>query len=72
MPLYEYRCTVCSHQFEQRRAFGDHAGCCPECGGVLRQVFGTFMFNFKPRGWKPYETGPTPGEEYITEEYGYG
>ncbi|MBI4578929.1 MAG: zinc ribbon domain-containing protein [Planctomycetes bacterium] len=34
MPIYEYRCAKCDHQFEQLvRSFdGDADAACPECG----------------------------------------
>ncbi len=33
MPLYEYRCRDCSHEFEALRALGDSAEgiACPQC-----------------------------------------
>ena len=67
MPLYEYRCTACAHQFEKLRPFDDHVSCCPECGGMLQQLFGTFMFLFRSPGWKPYAVDDT-GNETVREE----
>src|SRR5581483_3293219 len=33
VPLYEYVCTACTHQFEEL-VFGDAAAACPRCGGT--------------------------------------
>jgi putative FmdB family regulatory protein len=33
MPLYEYLCRGCSHQFEDL-VFGDETVACPECGSA--------------------------------------
>ncbi|MCG3211289.1 MAG: hypothetical protein FOGNACKC_04932 [Anaerolineae bacterium] len=42
MPLYEYHCADCSHNFEIRRALSEAATdvTCPECAGQhTRRVF---------------------------------
>jgi putative FmdB family regulatory protein len=31
MPIYEYRCTACSHEFERLIRPGDAAPVCPKC-----------------------------------------
>jgi putative FmdB family regulatory protein len=31
MPLYDYRCIVCGHQFETRHGFDGPAPACPAC-----------------------------------------
>ena len=31
MPIYEYRCTACSHEFERLIRPGDAAPACPQC-----------------------------------------
>ena len=45
MPLYEYRCESCDHQFEILRKIGQGAEglACPQCGdeGLAKQ-FSTF------------------------------
>jgi putative FmdB family regulatory protein len=33
MPLYEYQCRGCSHEFEEL-VFGDEPVTCPECGSA--------------------------------------
>lgn len=68
MPLYEYRCAACDYQFEQLRRLDDHVDSCPECGGMLQQLFGTFQFHFRSRGWKPYSPESAAGGESVREE----
>ena len=42
VPLYEYRCLQCAHQFERLGSRGE-AVSCPECGHTeLKRLFGTF------------------------------
>ncbi len=41
MPTYEYRCTQCSHQFEQFQNITDEAlKTCPKCGGPVQRLIG--------------------------------
>ncbi len=45
MPLYEYRCTDCNHNFEILQKLGDNADglACPSCGETrLAKQFSTF------------------------------
>lgn len=52
MPLYEYRCRNCGHQFEVQQAFSDDALTeCPECSGELRKVFAPVGISFKGSGF---------------------
>lgn len=52
MPVYEYRCKNCGHQFEATQAFSDDALTeCPECNGELRKVFGSVGISFKGSGF---------------------
>ena len=52
MPVYEYRCKNCGHQFEATQAFSDDALTeCPECAGELRKVFGSVGISFKGSGF---------------------
>jgi putative FmdB family regulatory protein len=38
MPLYEYQCEKCGHQFELIRKFSDPPlEVCPKCGGKVRK-----------------------------------
>ena len=51
MPIYEYKCRKCGHQFEVIRPFGAKPPSCPKCRGVVSQVFSGISFVFK--GGKP-------------------
>jgi len=52
MPVYEYRCRTCDHQFEIQQSFSDDAlTVCPECEGELRKVFAPVGITFKGSGF---------------------
>ena len=60
MPIYEYRCGECSHQFEKLvRAQGTEAKC-PECGsGQVTKLVSSGGFILKGGGW--YKDGYSKG-----------
>lgn len=71
MPIYEYRCHNCNHNFEKLRALGDHLVICLECGGDLRHIPGMFSFRIKRgRGYSPETSAGEEGVEttFIGEE----
>jgi len=52
MPLYEYECTACGHQFEVIRKFSDPPeDKCPKCGSPVRKLQSAPAFQFKGTGW---------------------
>ena len=52
MPIYEYRCTECGHQFEVQQRFSDDPlQVCPQCKGKLRKVFHPAGVIFKGSGF---------------------
>jgi putative FmdB family regulatory protein len=52
MPLYEYKCKKCGHQFEKIQKFSDRmVKKCPECGGVVEQMISAPAVQFKGSGW---------------------
>jgi putative FmdB family regulatory protein len=52
MPLYEYRCKKCAHQFERIQKFSDKPVTrCPECGGRVEQLISPPAVQFKGEGW---------------------
>ena len=53
MPLYEYRCDACGHQFEVIQKFSDEPiGVCPKCGsGPVVKLLSSPAFQFKGTGW---------------------
>ena len=53
MPLYEYRCKSCKHQFEKIQKFSDDPiRVCPECGlDAVEQLLSAPAVQFKGSGW---------------------
>ena len=56
MPIYEYKCNTCDHQFEILQKINDvPAKTCPECNSHnLRKLVSAAAFKLKGTGW--YET----------------
>ena len=56
MPIYEYKCDICDHQFEILQKINDvPAKTCPECSShSLRKLVSAAAFKLKGTGW--YET----------------
>jgi putative FmdB family regulatory protein len=52
MPTYEYVCRQCGEHLEVVQSFTDDALTeCPNCGGVLKKVFGNIGIVFKGSGF---------------------
>lgn len=52
MPMYEYRCQSCNHQYELRQKFSDPpATVCPQCGGAVEKLISQTAFSLKGAGW---------------------
>jgi putative FmdB family regulatory protein len=53
MPLYEYRCDACEHQFEVIQRFSDDPiAICPSCGGgPVAKLLSSPAIQFKGSGW---------------------
>ncbi|MDE3157103.1 MAG: zinc ribbon domain-containing protein [Acidobacteriota bacterium] len=52
MPLYEYRCDACGHQFEIIQKFSDPpVETCPKCGGAVTKLISSPAIQFKGTGW---------------------
>ena len=56
MPIYDYKCSKCEHQFELIQKFSDQpAEVCPECSKKsIQKLVSAPSFRLKGRGW--YET----------------
>ena len=52
MPIYEFQCTSCRHQFDLKRSFGDNSSAfCPKCNDEARRVFSPVPIIFKGSGF---------------------
>ncbi len=52
MPLYDYECTRCGHQFERRQGFdADPVEVCPKCQGQARRQFHSVTVIYKGSGF---------------------
>ena len=52
MPIYEYRCPECGHQFEQMMRISDAPPPCPRCGTAeVRKLISQTSFVLKGGGW---------------------
>jgi putative FmdB family regulatory protein len=61
VPLYEYRCKQCGHQFEKIQSFSaPEEKECPVCKGELERLISAPAVQFKGSGW------------YVTDYAGKG
>jgi putative FmdB family regulatory protein len=61
MPLYEYRCLKCGHQFEKIQSFSaPEEKECPVCQGPVERLISAPAVQFKGTGW------------YVTDYAGKG
>ncbi len=73
MPIYEYRCTRCSHQFEVTHAVGQAIERCERCGGPVRRMYSSVGIIFKGPGFhvtdyrKPAASPDGPGKAAAGE-----
>lgn len=53
MPIYEYRCPDCGHQFDALQKISDDPiSLCPECGGEsVKKLISRTSFSLKGGGW---------------------
>ncbi len=51
MPVYEYRCTACSNEFEYEHRMSEKKTTCEQCGGELERLISRTSFAFKGGGW---------------------
>ena len=70
MPVYEYCCDACNHQFELRQKFSDApADSCPKCGGNVHKMVSAVAFSLKGGGWyaESYDTKPEVAPKSETD-----
>jgi putative FmdB family regulatory protein len=64
MPLYEYKCKKCGHQFEKIQKFSDRmVKKCPDCGGVVEQMISAPAVQFKGTGWYVTDYAKKPSSQ---------
>lgn len=52
MPMYDYQCPDCSHQFEVRQSFTEEPyATCPQCESASRRVFHPVPIIYKGTGF---------------------
>jgi putative FmdB family regulatory protein len=52
MPIYEYHCLACHHEFELLQKFSDPPlAQCPSCAGQVRKLISRSAFHLKGDGW---------------------
>ena len=62
MPVCEYRCRDCGHEFEIQQSMSDDTlTVCPSCGGDLRKVFSPVGIAFKGSGFYKNDSGSRSG-----------
>ncbi len=72
MPIYEYRCGSCDHQFEALQKVNEEAlHDCPQCREpALRKLISAVAFRLKGSGW--YETDFKSGNKRNVADSGDG
>ena len=52
MPVYEYLCSSCNHEFELRQSFNDKCEVtCPRCQNNVKRLFSPVPIIFKGSGF---------------------
>ncbi|MFY9745890.1 MAG: zinc ribbon domain-containing protein [Acidobacteriaceae bacterium] len=66
VPLYEYRCKDCGHQFEKIQSFSapDEKEC-PVCHGPVERLVSTSALQFKGSGWYATDYAAKPKSETM-------
>lgn len=62
MPVYEYRCNSCEHQFELWQEVGAEAPTCPECNSDVKKIFHPVRTIFKGSGFYITDTRAEKGK----------
>jgi putative FmdB family regulatory protein len=71
VPLYEYRCKKCGHQFEKIQTFSapDEKEC-PVCQGELERLISAPAIQFKGSGWYVNDYAGKGGSKSDTKSSG--
>src|SRR5437870_10906997 len=69
MPIYEYRCLDCGHQFELMQKFSDPpAETCPSCAGIVAKLISRSAFHLKGSGWYVTDYGKNGPKSGKTDD----
>ena len=68
MPLYEYRCKKCGHQFEKIQSFSaPEEKECPVCKGEVERLISAPAIQFKGAGWYVTDYAAKGGSKTATK-----
>ncbi len=71
MPLYEYKCSKCGHEFEKIESYSaPETRRCPKCGRRAKRLISSPAVQFKGSGWyvTDYGSRKTAGDGAKTEQ----
>lgn len=69
MPIYEYRCQDCHHEFERMQKFSDPPiEVCPTCAGSVQKLISRSAFHLKGSGWYVTDYGRNEGQKGESAE----
>ncbi len=73
MPLYEYRCKDCGHQFEKIQSFSaPEEKECPSCHGPVERLLSAPAVQFKGSGWYATDYAAKGGKSMKASAEGNG
>ena len=71
MPIYEYRCQECHHEFERMQKFSDPPiAACPTCEGSVQKLISRSAFHLKGSGWYVTDYARNGGQKSDAPEKG--
>lgn len=69
MPIYEYRCQECGHEFERMQKFSDPPiEVCPTCAGSVQKLISRSAFHLKGSGWYVTDYGHNGNQKKESSE----
>ena len=69
MPIYEYRCQDCDHEFEKMQKFSDPpVAACPTCAGSVQKLISRSAFHLKGSGWYVTDYARNEGQKSDSTE----
>jgi putative FmdB family regulatory protein len=73
LPLYEYKCEKCGHQFEKIEGHtASETKKCPKCGAKARRMLSKAAIQFKGSGWYVTDYGKKNSSPASGEKSGDG